>query len=82
MSGRNDVRHLMEEHKSLMVNFRNMVIQFYNEKPDTKYVFDKIWPWLKTRTDVGEDYTNHPMIQKLSVSMIYGMLISLGYRKV
>ncbi len=80
--GRNNVRHLMEEHKYLMVDFRNMVIQFYKEKPETKYVFDKIWPWLKTRTDVGKDYTNHPMIRKLSVSMIYGMLISLGYRKV
>ena len=80
--GISNVRHLMEEHKSLMVKFRNMVIRFYKEKPETKYVFDKIWPWLKTRTDVGEDYTNHPMIRKLLVSMIYGMLISLGYRKV
>lgn len=80
--GSNNVRHLMEEHKILMKEFRKMVIKYYGENPKTKYVFEKIWPWLKTRSDVGKDYTNHPMIRKLSVSMIYGMMADLGYRKV
>ena len=80
ISGEDDIQYLMREHKSLMKDFRNMVIQFYKEKPETKYVFDKIWPWLKTKTDVSEGYTDNPMIIKLSLSMIYGMMVALGYR--
>lgn len=81
ISGENDIQYLMKEHKSLMVDFRNMVVKFYKEKPETKYVFNKIWPWLKTRTDVSEGYTDNPMLIKLSLSMVYGMMMALGYRK-
>lgn len=81
ISGENDIQYLMKEHKSLMVDFRSMVVKFYKEKPETKYVFDKIWPWLKSKTDVSEGYIDNPMLIKLSVSMVYGMMMALGYRK-
>lgn len=80
--GVNHIKNLMDEHKTMMIQFRKMVIKYYKENQETKYVFEKIWPWLKTKTDVGKDYTDNAMIRKLCLSMVYGMMVDLGYRKI
>ena len=56
------------------------VIRFYKEKPETKYVFDKVWPFLRSITDLREGYTNNPMFLKLALSIVYDMIMDLGYR--
>lgn len=82
VKGTENVNYLIDEHRELMINFRKRVMQYYSENPSTEYVFEKIFPWLRERTDVGEDYIMNPIIQKLSLSMVYGMLVDLGYRNV
>ncbi|MFX0012498.1 MAG: hypothetical protein ACFE9R_19445, partial [Candidatus Hermodarchaeota archaeon] len=82
VAGLNNVKELMDEHKEMMIQFRKMVIAYYKENQETKYVFEKIWPWLKTKSDVGKEYTDNELIRKLCLSMVYGMMVDLGYRKV
>jgi glyoxylase-like metal-dependent hydrolase (beta-lactamase superfamily II) len=80
VQGKNDVRDIINEHKVFMKDFRAKVIEYYKEKPETKYVFEKITPSLLNRVDIGE-YINNPLLAKLPLGVIYGMMMDLGYRK-
>ena len=79
--GRENIREIMNEHESLMKEFRSMVIRYYHEKPETKYVFNKIFPYMKLRTDLGEGYEDNTALVKLFLSVFYSMMMDLGYRK-
>jgi glyoxylase-like metal-dependent hydrolase (beta-lactamase superfamily II) len=76
--GKSSVKRLLLEHESLMKEFKAQVMRYYHEKPETKYVVEKILPWLK-RTDLIGD--KHPLMNNLILGIVYGMLMDLGYRK-
>lgn len=79
--GRENIREIMDEHETLMRDFRKMVIRYYSENPETKYILDKILPKMVLRTDLREGYEDNPVLIKLFLGVIYGMMMDLGYRK-
>ena len=56
-------------------------IKYYNECPETKYIFNKVLPWIESKIDMREksDYESTALV-KLVLSMIYGMMMDLGLR--
>lgn len=80
INGENNLREIILEHEAFMVEFRNKIIKFYNEKPETSYVFNSILPLFKKRTDMMGD--SHPIMKNLILAVVYGMMMDLGYRKV
>jgi len=80
VSGKNYIKELLKEHKTFMKQFREKIVQFYSEKPETKYVLNKVSPWLLTRTDLSMEHS--PVLTGISLGIVYGMMTSLGYRKI
>ncbi len=78
--GEKNIRCLMIDHLSLMEQFRNMIVEYYKEKPETKFVFEKIYPFLKTRSDLGDDFADNPTVRKMMLTAVYGMMTDLKYR--
>ena len=80
VTGKNNIKELLTEHKSFMKQFREKIVQFYSEKPETKYVLNKVSPLLLTRTDLSMEHS--PVLTGISLGIVYGMMTSLGYRKI
>ncbi|MHA2283503.1 MAG: MBL fold metallo-hydrolase [Promethearchaeota archaeon] len=80
VSGKNSIKELLTEHRTFMKQFREEIIQFYSEKPETKYVLNKVSPLLFTRTDLSMEH--NPVLNGISLGIVYGMMTSLGYRKI
>jgi hypothetical protein len=79
INGENNVKSLLLEHEEFMKIFRQKVIDYYNEKPATSYVLEKIVPFLLPRTDLKIE--DNPILEGISLAIVYGMLMDLGYRK-
>ncbi len=80
VNGKKNVSEIILEHESFMKEYRAKIIEYYEEKPETKYVVEKILPFLVTRTDLmGRD---HPTLRKIILAIVYGMLLDLGYRRI
>jgi glyoxylase-like metal-dependent hydrolase (beta-lactamase superfamily II) len=79
IDGRDDVKMIVDDHEDFMKEFRNKIIEYHQENPETKYIFDKIIPLLVERTDRGE-YIKNPVLAKLPLGVVYGMMVDLGYR--
>lgn len=62
-----------------MKQFRRLIIKFYEEKPDTKYIVNKILPVLTERTDLTVNH--NPVFNNIALGIVYGMMMDLGYRK-
>ena len=80
VTGKNNIKELLTEHKSFMKDFREKTVQFYSEKPETKYVLNKMSSFLHPRTDLSIDQS--PILAGISLGIVYGMMVSLGYRKI
>jgi len=77
--GHNNVEYILNENEKLTEEFRSKIIQFYEEKPETKYIVQKIMPYLTPRADlIGND---HPIMKNIVLGVVYGMMMDLGYRK-
>ena len=77
--GRDNVEYILNENELLTEEFRSKIIKFYEEKPETKYIVEKIMPYLTPRTDlIGND---HPIMKNIVLGVVYGMMMDLGYRK-
>ncbi|MFX1288596.1 MAG: MBL fold metallo-hydrolase [Promethearchaeota archaeon] len=79
INGKNNFRTLLLEHESFMEKFRQAIIKFYAEKPETRYVFEQIMPMLMPRTDLSFDKDS--IFNGIALGVVYGMMIDLGYRK-
>jgi len=79
VNGKENFRTLLLEHESFMGEFREAIIKFYSEKPETRYVFEHIMPMLITRTDLS--FGNDSIFNGIALGIVYGMLMDLGYRK-
>ena len=80
VNGKKNVYEILLEHESLMKEYRAKIIKYYEEKPETRYVVNKILPFLTPRTDlIGGD---HPVLRNIILAIVYGMLLDLGYRTV
>ena len=80
VNGKDNVREIILEHESFMKEYRAKIIKYYEEKPDTRYVVEKITPFLLPRTDLWNG--KHPILNNVILAIVYGMMIDLGYRKI
>ncbi|MFX1454354.1 MAG: MBL fold metallo-hydrolase [Promethearchaeota archaeon] len=80
VTGKDCIKELLIEHKSFMKEFREQITQFYSEKPETKYVLNKLSTLLLSRTDLSMNHS--PVLAGISLGIVYGMMTSLGYRKI
>ena len=80
VAGKPNIKELLTEHRSFMKQFREKIVQFYSEKPETQYVLNKVSPFLLTRTDLSMEHS--PVLKGISLGIVYGMMTSLGYRKI
>lgn len=74
-----NVRKILIEHETFLKKFRAEIIQAYHEKPETKYVFEKLLPMLTPRTDLKIE--GNSIFNGIALGIIYGMMMDLGYRK-
>ena len=79
VSGKENFRTLLLEHESFMMKFREAIIKFYGEKPETRYVFEHIIPMLIPRTDLS--FGKDSIFNEIALGIVYGMMMDLGYRK-
>ncbi len=79
VNGEKNIKEILLEHESFMKKFRKLIIKFYEEKPDTKYIVNKIIPILTERTDLTADH--NPVFNSIALGIVYGMMMDLGYRK-
>jgi hypothetical protein len=80
VNGRNNVYEILLEHETFMKKFKSLVIRYHNEKPETKYIVDKILPELLPRTDLPID--SNSLFKNIALGIVYGMMISLGFRAI
>ncbi len=76
---KNKVIQVLNENKCFMKEFRSQVIEYYSEEPKTKYVYDMLMPKLIKRTNLSHELI--PLLKKIILAAIYGMMMDLGYRK-
>jgi hypothetical protein len=79
VNGKQNFQTLLIEHESFMKEFREAVVKFYSEKPETRYVFEHIMPMLIPRTDLS--FGNDSIFNGIGLGIVYGMMMDLGYRK-
>ena len=79
LNGKNNVREIFLEHESFMKEFREAIVQFYGEKPETRYVLEQIKPMLFSRTDLPIE--ENSILNGIALGIVYGMMMDLGYRK-
>ncbi|MHA1804666.1 MAG: MBL fold metallo-hydrolase [Promethearchaeota archaeon] len=79
IKGRDSVKEIIEENEAFTELFRKKVMEYYQEKPETRYVVEKITPLLMERSDIARD--NDSTFKGIILGLVYGMLMDLGYRK-
>ena len=80
VNGQDNVRQIIFEHEEFMKKFKNLIIRYYDEKPETKYILEKILPELLPRTDLSLD--SNPLFINIVLGIVYGMMMSLGFRSI
>ena len=78
INGADNVSTIINEHEVFMKEFRQKIIDFYAEKPETRYVFEKVLPYLIPRTDLPID--SKSIFRNIALAVVYGMMMDLGYR--
>ncbi|MFX0105603.1 MAG: MBL fold metallo-hydrolase [Candidatus Hodarchaeota archaeon] len=80
INGKKNVREILLEHESFMKKFKSLIIKYHNEKPETKYILDRIMPTLLPRTDLP--ISHNSIFRNIVLAIVYGMMISLGFRSI
>jgi glyoxylase-like metal-dependent hydrolase (beta-lactamase superfamily II) len=80
VNGKNNVYEILLEHESFMKKFKSLIKRYHNEKPETKYIVEKILPELLPRTDLPID--SNSLFKNIALGIVYGMMISLGFREI
>ncbi|MFX1327620.1 MAG: MBL fold metallo-hydrolase [Promethearchaeota archaeon] len=80
VNGKSNVKEILSEHESFMKKFESLIIKYHIEKPETKYVLEKIMPLLLPRTNLSMNHNS--VYRNISLAIVYGMMISLGFRSI
>ncbi len=80
VAGQENVKYILEEQESSVKDFRAKVVQYYNEQPETSYVFKKLIPYFAKKSDLNAD-ENSLALQDIVLGVVYGMMLDLGFRK-
>jgi glyoxylase-like metal-dependent hydrolase (beta-lactamase superfamily II) len=79
INGKENVREILIEHETFLKKFRAEIIHAYHEKPETKYVLEKLLPILTPRTDLNIEGIS--IFNGIALGIVYGMMMDLDYRK-
>lgn len=79
IDGKKQVTEFLNDNYSFMEDFRSRIIKSYRENPATKYVVEKLVPFLATRTNRMDE--NSLVLRNIALGTVYGMMMNLGYRK-
>ncbi|MFX1358281.1 MAG: MBL fold metallo-hydrolase [Promethearchaeota archaeon] len=79
INGTHNMKDILLEHETFLKEFRSKIIEYYEEKPETKYVLEKIMPLLLPRTDLPLE--DNSIFNGIALGIVYGMMVDLGYRK-
>jgi len=76
--GKANVEEILTDHEIFMKEFRARIIEYHEEKDDTRYISEKIAPSLIHRSS---NFTkNSEFAQYTALQGVYGVMIDLGYR--
>ncbi|MBN1801144.1 MAG: MBL fold metallo-hydrolase [Candidatus Lokiarchaeota archaeon] len=78
IDGERHVIDFLNDNYSFMQDFQNRIIKYYRENPSTKYVVERLLPFLATRTDRMEQDSS--ILRNITLGTTYGMMMNLGYR--
>ncbi len=79
VAGKENVKYMLDEQESFIKDFRAKVVQYYNENPETSYIFKKLIPYFAKRSDLNAD-ENSLALQDIVLGVVYGMMLDLGFR--
>lgn len=80
VNGKENVKKVLNDHESFMKDFRAKIIKYHNEKDDTRYICEKVTPFLLSRSDMFND--QHLVINNMILQSVYGVMMDLGYREI
>jgi len=80
VNGKKNVREILLEHEIFMNKFKDLIVKYYDEKPETKHILEKVLPELLPRTDFS--INNNHLFINIALAIVYGMMISLGFRSI
>ncbi|TFG26293.1 MAG: MBL fold metallo-hydrolase [Promethearchaeota archaeon] len=79
VNGRENVKKILLDHESFMREFRAKIMKYHDEKDDTRYICEKITPFLLSRSDMFN--AEHLVLDNMILQAVYGVMMDLGYRK-
>ncbi|TFF96243.1 MAG: MBL fold metallo-hydrolase [Promethearchaeota archaeon] len=79
VKGQENIKQIIREHKEFMKEFRALVVQYYKENPKTKYVVNKLLPYMTKRVELRGKMED--TFKAIVLGVVYGMMMDLGYRK-
>lgn len=77
--GKDNVEEILTDHEIFMKEFRARIIEYHEEKDDTKYICEKIAPFLLPRSNIFKKISDGVIY--IALQGVYGVMIDLGYRK-
>jgi glyoxylase-like metal-dependent hydrolase (beta-lactamase superfamily II) len=80
VNGINNIQEILSEHEVFMEKFKALIVKYYKENPKTNYILNRVLPELLPRTGVSID--SSPLFTNMSLAIVYGMMISLGFRSI
>ncbi|MBA7713871.1 hypothetical protein ES703_122881 [subsurface metagenome] len=78
VNGKENVKKVLLDHESFMKEFRAKIIEYHNEKDETRYICEKITPFLLSRSDMFNE--QHMVLDNMILQAVYGVMMDLGYR--
>jgi len=78
VNGKENVKKVLLDHESFMKEFRAKIIKYHDEKDETRYVCEKITPFLLSRSDMFNE--QHMVLDNMILQAVYGVMMDLGYR--
>jgi len=76
--GKDNVEEILNDHEIFMKEFRARVIEYHEEKDDTRFICEKITPFLLPRSTIFSEMTE--IAQYTALQGVYGVMIDLGFR--
>jgi len=78
VNGKENVKKVLLDHELFMKEFRAKIIEYHDQKDETRYICEKITPFLLSRSDMFKD--QHLVLDNMILQSVYGVMMDLGYR--
>ncbi len=78
VNGVENVKEVLLDHELFMKEFRAQIIKYHSEKDETRYICEKVTPFLLSRSDLFGD--QHMVLGNMILQAVYGVMMDLGYR--